>query len=903
MKENKNYKVFFITSNQSKLDKSIEYSFPNSQIPLNIILSKNEKYRGEDFSIKVFTFEILEDNLKNKDLETKKYKTKIQLNYKQRFTSIYFNGEILFKENKNNFIFDFNFNDYQSWTGSQPPPINIKFSKCNQLKIYNEALNKMNIKQGDILSLHLIFDSQIYLKGKKYDLDFYLEILKRCYSIKEAKTLLMMFKLGRVHLPDNFEVKAYSSILELIEEKPDIIIRYCSEKDNKDKYYKLLYSLLLFFKANYEKEKVQSLLNQEELRKYFIEILSENYQKYSNIEVPDDLIKDMLNQKNITFNKIKNSLSFVISNEKLLNIIYMNIDLICETCNKEDRKINMSEIANPKSTDDLDYVIYKIQPILDYQLNKKITFITFKETFWRNYIECNDKNLKNLVLIKKAILLCKYIDKSLNIENLELERKIHETGLEAIKKGELKNEALIDFIDNDDIYFKDKTYETRKYRTLEILNGIDLETIDDNFYEKWHKSNIFKIYSFIDYDFKQSLVNKVYNMKTFGKLLKLLNYNDKYTDIFLKNKFKELIPTYKIEECPNFIKDVSYFIYIIDKKYEGIKDFMKEIIEKNIQSFQTLENIYLYLYSNYKDISRDVIDNMTNLFTKNIDNLKGESILVLLEKINSPNIIKSLLNKIDNFVIKEEELFSQEEEIDSFKLLKGIEEEKLMQKIPSLSETNYLVINLNLGVKILNKIKEGDIKYNLFNSIWLGKKKILEERLYILFFENEEDVKSNIKILEDYFKKFVITKSLFKKLVDVLKEFYENTHKINIQKLEDLHKEIKEGNLNIIDKEEIKNRIDELKYILPDLDKKYKLKNSIFFVHLFRSKKEKNVLSKEDDIFKETEEEFKKLNSLFKENWITEVDESIIREFYNALKYASEQTILKELTTVNIILD
>ena len=81
MKENKNYKVFFITSNQSKLDKSIEYSFPNSQIPLNIILSKNEKYRGEDFSIKVFTFEILEDNLKNKDLETKKYKTKIQLNF------------------------------------------------------------------------------------------------------------------------------------------------------------------------------------------------------------------------------------------------------------------------------------------------------------------------------------------------------------------------------------------------------------------------------------------------------------------------------------------------------------------------------------------------------------------------------------------------------------------------------------------------------------------------------------------------------------------------------------------------------------------------------------------------------------------------------------------------------
>ena len=72
--------------------------------------------------------------------------------------------------------------------------------------------------------------------------------------------------------------------------------------------------------------------------------------------------------------------------------------------------------------------------------------------------------------------------------------------------------------------------------------------------------------------------------------------------------------------------------------------------------------------------------------------------------------------------------------------------------------------------------------------------------------------------------------------------------------MEELEKEIKAGNLNIIDKEEIKNRINELKNILPDLDKKSKLKNSIFFVYLFRNKKEKDTISKEDDIFKETEE-------------------------------------------------
>ena len=894
-----NNQVFFITSNLTKLDKNLEYS---SSKNLKNILTKSMKIRNETFTVKAFSFEIVKKDLKKNDLdiEKKKYKANIKLKHtKYKVVSTTFQGLILFKDSKNNYIYDFEFEDYISWTGNTPPPIHIRFTKCQQLKIFNEMLNLLKVKQGDKLSFDLIIDSQLYLKGNKYELDFYLEILKRCYAKKEVKTLLMMFKLERVTLPEKLDPKEYSSILKLIEKKPDVIIKYCSEKDNKEKYYKLFYSLLLFFRANFEKENVQSLLSQENLRKYFVEILSENYEKYSNVDVSDDLISDMIKQENITFAKINGTLRFIKSIEKLLVIINSNIDLISKYCLKEDQKIKMSDMANPKSKDNLNIIINQIEKLLNFQLDKKKIFIIFNEEFWENYIHYNDKkSVKNLVLINKAILLCKKIDNNLNAEKFKLKRKIHETGLDAIKKGELKNEALIDFIENEDVYFKDKTHESKKDRPLEVLNGINLETVDDKFYEKWNSSSIFKIFYFIDQEFKQALVNKAVDMKDFGKLLKLFNYNDKYIDILLKDKFKKLMPTYKIDTCPNFIKDVSHFIYIIDKKYQGVKDFMKDIIEKNITAVETITDIYLYLSTNYKDISKDVIDNITNFFTKNKDNLKGESILFLFQKINSPNIIKSLLDKIDNFVIKEEEFFNQEEEIDSFKLLKGIEGEKLMEKIPELKDTKYLTLTLNLGVKILDKIKIGDIKYNNFNSMWLAKKKILEERLNILFFNNEQDVKSSMKKFEEYFKKFVIVKTLFKKLGEVFKEFYEITHQNNILKLENLDKEIKAGNLNIIDKDEIKNRVDELKNILPDLDKKYKLKGSIFFVHLFKSKKEKDTISKEDDIFKETEEEFKKLNSLFKENWITEVDESIIKEFYKALKNASDQTILKELTSI-----
>lgn len=84
------------------------------------------------------------------------------------------------------------------------------------------------------------------------------------------------------------------------------------------------------------------------------------------------------------------------------------------------------------------------------------------------------------------------------------------------------------------------------------------------------------------------------------------------------------MPTYKIDTWPNFIKDVSYFINIIDKNYQGIKEFLTNIIEKEIKSVETLTDIYLYLSSNYKDLTKVVIDNLTSFFTKNKDNLKGK---------------------------------------------------------------------------------------------------------------------------------------------------------------------------------------------------------------------------------------------------------------------------------------
>jgi len=633
-------KVFFIISNLSKFDGLIEYSLSkgNGMTNFNSILKKTDKFKGEEFTTYVFYFDIYPEELQNedKDIRTKKYKANIILKYE----NTNFEAEILFKEDKNNFIYDFKFEDYKGWTGNKSPPIYINYPKVEQIKLFIEVLKILKLEQCDKLFKNLVTDSQCYITGQTYFLDFYLEILKSCYTQKEIKTLLMMFKLARTMLPEKIEIKEYTSILGNIEKDPSLITRHCSEKDNKEKYLKSFYTILLFFRYNYEKEKLQNLLNNKDLNKYFIEILPINYQFFINLDVPDELIFEILNQKNISFKIIFGILSYIHSIEKLLLIINNNNDIIANCCLNVNAKINMSELANPKETDDLNKIINEIGKLLNYQLNNKKIFFLFDEEFWKNYIQYNDKkNLKNLVLINKVLLLYQKVDKYFNSDKLGLKMKIHATGLLAIEKGELKNEELIDFIENEDIYFKDRNYESKGFRPLSVLKGIDLENADDKFFEKWNKSNIFKIYSFIDIEFKKELINKIDDMKDFGKLFKLFDYNDKKkfnknTGALIRDKFINLLKTYEIEKCPNFIHDISLFIYIIDQRFQGIKEFLENKIEINIQPPQTINDIYLYLDSNYENISQNLIDTLANYFIENKDKLNGENILFLLKQLN-----------------------------------------------------------------------------------------------------------------------------------------------------------------------------------------------------------------------------------------------------------------------------
>ena len=172
--ESETKKVFFITSNETKLDKLIEYKIPINRGIINLKAGyynaeykKEIKINNSSFSVYINSFEIYHVDLKEEDQDYKSKKYKIEINL--RYNKTNFPGVISFRSSKNNFIYDFKFKEYKSWGRTYEPPFQITFSKLEQLKIYNEFLDKVLHKEkSEQIYSDLVTESQIIYFGKKF---------------------------------------------------------------------------------------------------------------------------------------------------------------------------------------------------------------------------------------------------------------------------------------------------------------------------------------------------------------------------------------------------------------------------------------------------------------------------------------------------------------------------------------------------------------------------------------------------------------------------------------------------------------------------------------------------------------------------------------------------------------
>ena len=915
--ENKN--VFFITSNQTFINKDLVYSVVKRDGIYNCkqLLDFPYKYNNrENFTIKIHSFQFIQKNLSNQfiDKKSKKYKAIIEL----KQGSLTFKAEIQFLTIRNNFIYDLRFSPNE-WFGSQPP-ISLYLKDIEQFNYYVQLLKEMKLKQDSDLYNDLSLNTHFnYIIDKKYYLNLYLEIFKNCYKAKSIQSLLLGFKPERVMLPTSFNIKSYSSLLNAIAKDPPKILFREKEKEKKNEndkkkktINKCFFTLLLYFKMHYERKTLEELIKKKENEDYFWEILI-NYKDYfKDINISDNLLNKMLNNNKLDVKIITAALSYIHSFEKILLFINNNRESISKIYIQNKEFIIISNFVTPKETDDLTNINYQLNEIIKYQKENGI-FIKIEEELWRIFIQFSEKkDYKKLILIKKAIEMYSKIDTKIHIENFMLEYTIHQTGIEQINKGELKNNDLLEFIEKD-IYFKDNNNKNNKvYRPLSILDGIDIENIDENFYEKWNDLKMFDIFKIHQKGLSINLIKKINNIKYFHKIFKLHNLdnnNDDFCDeslsLLLSKQFGNLLTTYKEKDCPNFIKEASFLIYLLDKKDKknnNQKKFMKDVIEKSSINKEIIFNIYINLSSKYK-ISDIVTNCISDYFKKNKKFLNVENWIYILKNINSEKIKKSIFDEIKDLVINENDIFNEEKETNSIKMLRSLQGQ-LKDELNKYNYTNYFISTKEFKDKFYNNIIKGDIKYNVIIPWWknIEKKKILINRFEILFFEEKNKIDNCKESITKYYKQILLILNNVNDFSEVFKKFYYTSKTENLKKLEDIKKEIINGSLNIINPESL-SFLNEINRNIPDIEKKKKLKDSVFFVKLFNAKMEKSREKIIEDVFKQTEKDFQKLKILFEDEWINKIDHEIINECYKGIKEVTEYGIIVQLNFIKTYLN
>ena len=824
------------------------------------------------------SFEIIPSELNNdsKDSSTKLYKVFISLKDDKNYT---FKGYISFNKNNNNFIYDFKFDDNIGFFIDTPPPISINFTGYEQFKLFLNYIKENEILINDELGLDLINDSYNHIFKANFAMDFFMEIFKACYSQKEIKLFLFGFKLENSYIPNDFNYQDYSKIIDLIDKNPKIIIRHFREKEDISKYLVKLYTIIFYLRRKYDKAKAEQMLFNKDLYQYFADFLPKYPTFFLNLKCPEELIEKMFKEK-LTLDNIEGILSYLYGVEHILHYINKYINEYITSVFQGKNILIMSKFGIAQKNDNLDKIYEEISRILKYEMERKIRFISFDKPFWESYILLNE-DLKNLELINKSIQLCLLLEKDLSLFIPILKEKIHKRGIYMIQKGLLKNESLLDFINTDDYFSEYK--KNPKLKPISILEGLDFEAMSDDFYEKWKNSNIFAIYTYNIHKFKYALVNLVKNGKDFGKLLKLFDYKnvvifDDYTIQLLEGKFKDIYFTFRKETCPNLISDIAYYIYIMDfvnNKY--IQYFLKDTIERYISSLEILNDIYKFLLINYKDISQNAVESVINYFSNKTVKIEANAIISIIcsiEEKGNEKLLELFFNKMEYLAIKEEEIFSKESNIESFKLYNLLTKNKnLMNKNKIIGKTLYFQKTRELVEKVIDKIKKGKIKFVELLNIYENK-----DRLNILFFNNKKECTTCVELLKENFIKISEIKLNIENIYSVLNEFYNITYKNELTYILNLKNQLQSKMINEISRKELLENLQKLKEKIDDLKNK----------NIYQKEKEKIIIDK-------TFKEFNQLGLLFDDNWLMKIPDSILKECYKALKVKFSNENIEDL--------
>ena len=99
------------------------------------------------------------------------------------------------------------------------------------------------------------------------------------------------------------------------------------------------------------------------------------------------------------------------------------------------------------------------------------------------------------------------------IKVYRIDKLIHEDGLELIKKKKLTNLQILDFISKD-VFYNNDCYKKKFYRNINVFDGIDITSLNDEFFKKWNEIDFNKMFenNIIEYSKKIGSIIKNTNI-------------------------------------------------------------------------------------------------------------------------------------------------------------------------------------------------------------------------------------------------------------------------------------------------------------------------------------------------------------------------------------------------------
>ena len=795
-----------------------------------------------------------------------------------------------------------------------------------QFEIYVEILRKIFHK--DISTLeneNLIFDTKKFFgeRGKKLDFSFYLSIFLESFSTKYVKELLLIFKPDKIEELGEFseeKIRIASEKLNLICKNPNQNLNLNGAKDEGE-LIELFYSILLYFYTNFQKEIAIKMLKDEKILINLSKKLIVFRKFYQNLILPKDIVSNFIKNAE-TWEEILGFLHYIGTDIiEFLQLICSELEIIKEMYKKELNKLNeenekkdkkeknelkkidVEKYVIPKKGDNILKLIEVAGSIFGLEKLENLEIIKFSKSLIEIYVEFYYvKDLDSLQLMNNLINLIKKNDKEFEYKykNKNMDLIIHETGIELIKNGKMKNNGILDFITTD-IYFTSPEFEKKDYRPLDVLDGIDIETLDEKFFINWYKIDFNKIFIENMDNFYKRIISLIKDMKDFGLLFKFFLFNNEKEYkrefiIIMKKKYIDLFPTYIIEKCPKFLENTIKLISLLDEKKIDLKEFL-EYIQSNLD-YEKVNEIYINLSEKYK-LNNKTKDLIAGYFATN-KNVSNPSSLVVLIK-NCKNLRKEIFSKINEYAITEKDFLSIEK-TQNFKLYKGLIDNKLIDNEFQFKSTTYTEKLQKTISTLIEHIKIFEINYNDINIFFKSEKykNILKEKLLYLNILNKNEQQKQFNLIEKKVQEINTKIENLEIIYCYFRDILYREFGDDLKKLNKICYDLKNNNLNYFEKNYVESYLHYSSY-LEQAKKINSFKRSIFFSEIIKYFLKEEFKNGVDEFLKNLKKAVNDLKIVFQNDGLRKVNKKLLKLCLKPFK-EKEENLKSELKLLSEIL-